>query len=481
MKTHTGPASERFAAVMTTQLFGVEIDPELYSRALGSLEEAFGSLPERHNLIRGDFFSTEYMAKSFDFVVGNPPFGGTFDPALEDALDKRYGRWKSHKLKKETYSFFIARSLDLLSPTGCLTFICSDTFLTINTMKGLRARLMDQASVTISTMPEFSDETSHPVLLLQARLSNNASSVFVDGTELLPALVASTENLSWRVTDDLAHYFGSRVMGDVIVCTGGMTVGRNELFVRTISEESIEEPYEFEFFQEPITVARELERARLNRISPKKLASIRQQELAGETRRNVRVISRPNGPVKIDLPHPDYRLYNKGDGGVVYSKPKAAIYWADDGDAVLTFKKNGNWYLHGVGGRGYFEREGLTWQLVSARINMRYLPPGYILDSGAPCAFLRPGVSREELWIALGWTMTERATEILKTVLNHTRNIQSKDIERLPYPHWLSPNARIGVATLVENMVQAAMRGREFNRADREFEDLETLFAFPPP
>ena len=285
MANHTGSPSERFAAVMSSQLFGVEIDIELYSRALETLERTFGSLPEQHNLIHGDFFSVEYIAQSFDFVVGNPPFGGTFDPVLEDALDKRYGRWESHKLKKETYSFFIARSLELLAPTGCLTFICSDTFLTINTMKGLRARLMDQSSVTISTMAEFSDETSHPVLLLQANLEGTTSSVFIDGTELPSALIASTENMSWRVTDDLAHYFGSRVMGDVIVCTSGMTVGRNELFVRAICNDSIEEPYEFEFFDDRITVDRELERARLNRISPKKLKAIGQQEFLGETRR----------------------------------------------------------------------------------------------------------------------------------------------------------------------------------------------------
>ena len=110
----------------------------------------------------------------------------------------------------------------------------------------------------------------------------------------------------------------------------------------------------------------------------------------------------------VQLPHPDYRLYNKASGARLYAEPSHAIFWRDDGDAVLTFKKNGPWYLHGVGGAPYFGREGLTWQLVAARIKARYLPPGYVLDSGAPCAFLRPDVSNDGLlYFILAWLQTE--------------------------------------------------------------------------
>ena len=105
---------------------------------------------------------------------------------------------------------------------------------------------------------------------------------------------------------------------------------------------------------------------------------------------------------------------------------------------MYTFKKTGNWYLHGVGGMKYFGREGITWALIAQRLCMRYLPAGYILDSGAPCAFLRPGVEHDELFFILGWSLTDLCNTILKEVLNHTRNIQSKDFERLPYPVWVS-------------------------------------------
>ena len=66
------------------------------------------------------------------------------------------------KLKKETYSFFTARSLDWLADDGLLTFIISDTMLTIKTMAGLRKRLMDTTTPSVYQLREFSDETTQP-------------------------------------------------------------------------------------------------------------------------------------------------------------------------------------------------------------------------------------------------------------------------------------------------------------------------------
>jgi hypothetical protein len=225
-------------------------------------------------------------------------------------------------------------------------------------------------------------------------------------------------------------------------------------------------------------VEREIERARLNKLSPKTLERVRAEEKAGKTRRNVRIRSRPDGPSEVDLPHSDYRFYNKAQSGLIYRPPTHAIFWKDDGDAVLTFKRNGNWYLHGVGGRPFFGREGLTWQLVSSRLNMRYLPPGFILDSGAPCAFLRDGVSENELYFILGWTCTDLASSILKEVINHTRNIQSKDVERLPYPSWIVGSAKSSAIDAVRSMVKLGLEGRFLDRTSPEVRALEDLYAW---
>ena len=479
MALHEGSPSERLARVLTQNLWGVELDESLYRDALDATEREFGELPIEHNLLNADFFATEFLNGFFDVVVGNPPYGGTFDPDLEDGLDRLYGRWDGLKLKKETYSFFTARSLDWLADDGLLTFIISDTMLTIKTMAGLRKRLMDTTTPSVYQLREFSDETTQPTLVLAAtKTPGGSASLTRNGSVIDRSVIESTGNLSWAIDAELAPYFEGRTLGDFIVCTSGMTIGNNELFVRDIDSGQILETHEFDFFEDPITLEREFERARLNKLSPKLQAKFRDLENQGATRRNLRATLRPD-PVAIDLPHADYRYYNKADTGIVYAPPRWAVYWKDDGDAVITFKKNGNWYLHGVGGRPYFEREGLTWHLISSRLKMRYLPAGYILDSGAPCAFVRDGVDADELWFILGWCLTDEATRILKTVINHTRNIQSKDVERLPYPWWVNEADKATAVQLTRAAVETAMSGRTFDRHDPEIVEIANLFSFP--
>jgi len=181
-------------------------------------------------------------------------------------------------------------------------------------------------------------------------------------------------------------------------------------------------------------------------------------------------------PLAIELPHPDYKLYNKSNGKIVYSRPDHVVYWRDAGEAVLTYKKSGNWYLRGVGGQPYFEREGLTWQLVASRFKTRYLPAGYILDSGAPCGFLRPDVAPDELFFILAWTLSPLSSRILKSVINHTMNIQSKDFERLPYPHWMGPTAKAQAIRRMRDLVARGRRGESFTFDSPEVVELGRMF-----
>ena len=477
---HNGTPTERLHAVLTRNLYGIEIDPQLRSVALAKIESEFGPLPAQHNLVRGDFFCVEYFTGFFDCIVGNPPYGGTFDPNLEDRLDRLYGFWDGHKLKKETYSFFIARSLEWLAEGGTLNFIASDTMLTIKTMSGLRRKLMDYGACAVESLPSFSDETNQPTLVLHAVRGPRSEEVNVDGRRLKRDVIDLTGNFSWQVHDEMEQYFRGPTLGDFVVATSGMTIGRNELFLRQLDGGSVTEPYEFEFYEDPITLDRELERARLHKLSPKLRDRFSEQERQGATRRNLRAVPLTE-PRKVQLPHDHYRFYNKATSAIVYEPPRWVVFWRDEGDAVLTFKRNGPWYLHGVGGQKYFGREGLTWQLISPRLNMRYLPAGYILDSGAPCLFLRRGVPHEELWFVLGWSLTSEATRVLKTVINHTRNIQSKDVERLPYPHWVTPETKAEIIALVERMVADAQAGSVFDRQSPELRKLDGMFAFPLP
>ncbi len=489
---YEGSVEERLDQVLTRNVYGVEIDEALYLKCLANIKARWGYLSERHNLVRGDFFRCHFLARDegdkpgpmggygmipFTHIIGNPPFGGTLDREIEDDLDREYGFRNGEKIKKETYSFFIVKSLDLLSREGRLVFICSDTFLTIKTMRGLRRLLMSHGKVEIADLDFFSAETNHPMVVLDFTKDGYTDAITINGQRLERAAIELTENFSWRISEKLTRYFNGSLIGRYMVATSGMTIGKNEYFVREIRDGRIVEPYRFEFYDDPITLENEMARARLGKLPVKTVEKIKKQQAAGATRRNVRIIEQDK-PTEVRLPHPDYYYYNKGIGEIIYSPPTHAVYWKDDGDAVLTFKKNGNWYLHGVGGQRYFKREGLSWQLIAQKMHMRYLPPGYILDSGAPCAFLRPGVKNEELFFILGWSLTSLCNYLLKEVINHTKNIQGKDFERLPYPFWVSKPDKDEIIAAVKRMVDQTIHGKNYSRSSPEIHWLEEKFTF---
>jgi hypothetical protein len=416
--------------------------------------------------------------ESFDLIIGNPPFGGSIDPSIQDEVDAIFGIRNGMKIKKETYALFLVKCLDLLKPGGTLRFICSDTILTIPTMRGLRHWFQDRCDIDIAEVPGYFDDTAQDLVLVTVTKRNRkATQITVFGSHTSVRDIEATENLSWRVNGEFARYFSGQTLGGKMVASSGMTVGNNALFLRRISNGAIEEPYDFAFAQEPITLAREIERARLGKMSQGQAARVAEQERLGEMRRVVSWTPRPK-PELVPIPHEDYRYYNKATSDIVYSPPDWTIFWRDAGDYVYTFKKAGNWYLHGVGGKPFFGREGLTWALIASRLRMRWLPSGYILDSGAPCAFLRPGVSHDELLFIMGWTLTDLCTRILKNVINHTRNIQSKDFERLPYPVWVTNRDKEDAVSHVEELINRARDGKRFDFESGDVRRLNSLYDY---
>ena len=462
-----------------THAYGCEIDPVLFKTFMDSWKHG-------GNFVNMDFFRyempsykpSEYfkgVREKYNLIVGNPPFGGTIDPEIQDQLDAIYGIRNGNKIKKETYAFFIVKCIDLLKPGGRLVFICSDTMLSINTMSGLRKFLMDSCRVEVERVPGEFEETDQPMILLSLVKGGTGVSVF--GRELPIGQISKTPNSSWTITDDLAKYFTGKTLGDFFTATSGMTIGKNEYFIREIDKSGcIEEPYDFMIYYRPITLENELKNARLGKISEAKRKEIMDAESMGKTSPAVKV-SMKDSPQRIQIPNSDYAPYNKAVGGIVYSPMRYVVYWKDNGKALYTFKKSGPWYLHGVGGKPFFGREGITWQLISSRLNARYLESGFILDSGAPCAFLKVGVDRDELYFAMGWCLTDICNKILKSVINHTRNIQSKDFERLPYPAWVSEKNKAKAIELVKNLIDRARMGETFTYESKEVSSLNGMYA----
>jgi len=452
--------------LLEKNLYGVEFDDRLYHKTLNDLSSRYNIdiTSVKHNLYKSDFFDVKFEHDYFDYIEGNPPFGGSFNESVGIKLDKIYGKYKNVKIKKETYSFFTHRCYKLLKPHGQLGFICSDTFLTIPTMKGIRNIMIDNKT-EITKIDFFSEETNYPMVYFNLSKSHK-SSLYIDGSLIHISLIKMTDNLSFNINKTYEKFFKDMPkLSEFITCSSGMTIGKNELFLKKVVKNKIVENYSYQIKSEIKTVEKEKLRARLGKISKNVINSIESGELE-----NVLEITKLKSPVYVELTDERYKPYNKACNKRFFSDPSTYIYWENDGQAVLTFKKNGPWYLHGVGGYNFFQKELLTWRLISNDIRCRYLSKDYILDSGSPVGMLKNNIDKNELFFIIGWLNCTLATKILKEVINHTRNIQSKDIEKLPYPKWVSQENKNKVIQLVKNAIQS--------KNENIIESLDSLFLF---
>ena len=405
------------AAWCASHLDGCEIDGNVFDSFRRRWQKLFASKAPA-SLRNCDFFRWEHHEETgglYDLIIGNPPFGAAFDPALASALERRYGTRNGFKIKKESYAFFIVRSLELLAPGGTLLFICSDTILSIRTMEGLRRFAEAQGKVEIHPLPgDFSGTLQKMILLRVTRKPAPAPAVTIFGHAVRRTMLDAVPNHSWLVQPELARYFGGETLGDYMEATAGMTTGNNELFLREIrSDGTIREPYEFVMRTRPVTLQDALKNARNGKLGKAATEKLLAAEAAGKTVPDV-TVSRRSEEAVITLPSPDYAYYNKADNCLLAAPPKYVIFWRDNGNYVYTYKKNGPWYLHGVGGRRFFGRPGITWPMIGNRIKARMMPPGYIFDCGAPAAFLRPGIQEDTMYFILGWCLTELCNALLK-------------------------------------------------------------------
>jgi hypothetical protein len=447
--------NKKLDLIFENNLFGVELDSDLYLETLNEIEKRYSYKLGKHNLVNSDFFLVEYDIL-FDYCEGNPPFGGTFETHFGEKLDKIFGYRNNMKIKKETYSFFTVKCCELLKDNGIIGFICSNTFLSISTMKGLRFFLLKN-DISIHNLSEFSDETSYGMVYF-TMTKNNKPSLKIDNKLIDISSIYNTGNYSFLISDENNKFFDGERLSKYITCSSGMTTGKNDLFLKEVINNRLIEKYKYTIIEEPKTYEKELKRTKFGKISSNKLKEIEDNKIE-----KILIVEDLDNPTAINLPNENYFPYNKSSSEEIYDNPTSYIIWKNDGEAVKTYKKTGPWYLHGIGGEKFFKKEGFTWRLISDDIRVRYLPGGYILDSGAPVGVLKDGIPKEELFFIIGWLLTSTATNILKKTINHTKNIQSKDIEKLPYPDWVSNENKKLIISYIKELINNKMNGEKNN------------------
>lgn len=116
----------------------------------------------------------------FDIIIGNPPYVSTKGITKEqkDIYKEIYG------INDDLYNYFFLKSYNLLKDNGVLSFITSDTYLTINTKINLRELFEENRIIEINKVDNiFKDPMVSPAIILikKENMENiNYSLVFKD-------------------------------------------------------------------------------------------------------------------------------------------------------------------------------------------------------------------------------------------------------------------------------------------------------------
>jgi hypothetical protein len=86
-------------------------------------------------------FPEIFKQGKFDVVIGNPPWGAEFSNEVKLFLNKNFPIVPSKT--KDSYFYFVFKSLNLLKTGGYLGYIVPNTWMLINNAKDIRKKLLD--------------------------------------------------------------------------------------------------------------------------------------------------------------------------------------------------------------------------------------------------------------------------------------------------------------------------------------------------
>jgi type I restriction-modification system DNA methylase subunit len=191
-------------AILTNNLFGVDINPEsveisklslwLKTAEKGkSLTSLDANILCGNSLIDAEFvwqqsFPDVFKDGGFDVVLGNPPYvRQELIKHLKAPLQEAYAVYHG---VADLYAYFFERGLDLLKANGRLGYIASSTFFKTNAGEPLRKFIREHARmetvIDFGDMQVFEGATTYPAILIMQKESakDDVSLAFINALEM---------------------------------------------------------------------------------------------------------------------------------------------------------------------------------------------------------------------------------------------------------------------------------------------------------
>jgi len=436
-------------SIFQNNIYMCDIDSEVIPLLKDRLDDLTDWIKNiEYNIIVWNFLEDSFENTKFDIVVWNPPYGVDINNTEEKKkikrtlswIDKKFDKRYWLKIKKESYSYFIVNSVELLKDNWILSFITSDTFLTLWTFKGLRNFLIKEGKIVevgLSPKNLFKPFTTYPTasfLFVKNQKNDYLSMKKINKKEDYLKIEKITEKvisiedilsfdnmpLYYNAFDYIQDFKWKKKLWEVIKTVGGLTTWNNKLFIEQY-DPGIHKPFIWK----------------------------------------------------------SYAFYNKSLPWIRwFSEPKYVIKWTNNWEEIRKYKKEiWKWYLKWMWGEKYYFKEWIQINLIGSKINARYTPKDmYVFDAWSPMIVLRKNMSKtedtDELLFIMAYLNSNKASILLKNVINHTRNIQPKNIEALPYPEITEANKN-KIITLTKEILD--------NYTDKDFlgkktNEINTLF-----
>ena len=182
------------------QVFGIDVDPIAIMVAKFNYFIKFPNAAPPA-LYCADFFTwfIENQHLTFDYVIGNPPFGAEVDLSVLRS---------AHIVSGESFSYFIEFGYALLKPDGILRYLVPDALLNVKRHTDVRSFLLNHANLKIIKryQSKFSGVMSDVYMIEVDRCQDNAHTTFVGESKVTvpKALFRSLKNsilVQWSEAD----------------------------------------------------------------------------------------------------------------------------------------------------------------------------------------------------------------------------------------------------------------------------------------
>ncbi|MFV0465729.1 MAG: N-6 DNA methylase [Lachnospiraceae bacterium] len=189
-------------------------------------------------------YLTEYMSRSFQFIIGNPPWGFVFSEAEKARLKKEFKATSGKNI--ESYDVFIEHALNNLSVNGQLSFILPEAILNVRSHKDIREILLQKNSIKyLEFLGNVFDGVQCPCILLQilhtdqpmstiGMMVNRSNTSFTINNER--AVTAEyfsflTSDEEYRILDKIKHCDHSAFLAKNADFALGIVTGNNKEFI----------------------------------------------------------------------------------------------------------------------------------------------------------------------------------------------------------------------------------------------------------